>query len=141
MLKKVTLLLCLSALGISACTKNSKNTACNIQQACTEEFRSFGIQFVNSAGDNVEVKDVTVVNLRTNKPIVARNVLDPGFSPNIYFVATDSNKDEFSSEGDEVKITATSTGSNKTAFAIVKISGGSCNCHISKISGPDKIVF
>jgi hypothetical protein len=58
--------------------------------------------------------------LRTNTTLVAKNVIDPGFAPNTYFIATDSNKDEFSNNGDEVKITATSTATNKTASAIVK---------------------
>jgi hypothetical protein len=140
MIKKITFLLCLIAIGFAACKEN-KNSGCDAAQLCTEEFRSLGVEFTDKGGNNVTVKNVTAVNLRTNIPLVAKNVIDPGFAPNTYFIATDSNKDEFSNNGDEVKITATSTATNKTASAIVKISGGICNCHISKVSGPDKIVF
>jgi hypothetical protein len=140
MMKKITFLLCLVAMGFSSCKEN-KNSGCDAAQLCTQEFRSLGVEFTDKGGNNVTVKDVTAVNLRTNTAVVAKNVIDPGFAPNTYFIATDSNKDEFSNNGDEVKITATSTATNKTASAIVKISGGICNCHISKISGPDKIVF
>ncbi|MBD1364011.1 hypothetical protein IDJ77_09340 [Mucilaginibacter sp. ZT4R22] len=140
MIKKITFLLCLVAAGFAACKEN-KNSGCDAAQVCTEEFRSLGVTFTDKGGNNVTVKNVTVVNLRTNIPLVAKNVLDPGFAPYTYFIATDSNKDEFSVNGDDVKVTATSTATNKTVSAILKISGGICNCHIGKISGPDKIVF
>ena len=140
MIKKITFLLCLVAAGFAACKEN-KNSGCDAAQVCTEEFRSLGVTFTDKGGNIVAVKEVTAVNLRTNTAVVAKNMIDPSFAPNTYFIATDSNKDEFSINGDEVKITATSTATNKTASAIVKISGGICNCHIGKISGPDKIVF
>ncbi|MEO7214129.1 hypothetical protein [Mucilaginibacter sp.] len=139
MINKITSLFCLIAIGFAGCKEN-KNSGCDAQQLCTQEFRSLGVMFTDKNGDNVTVKDLTIINQRTGKAIVPKNTIDPGFSPNMHYIATDSNKDEFSTNGDDVKVTATSTTTNKTVSAIIKISGG-CDCHISKIAGPDKIVF
>ncbi|WP_143822294.1 hypothetical protein [Mucilaginibacter pedocola] len=138
MLKKITFLLCLTTTGFTACT-NKKNS-CDASQMCTEEFRSISVRFQDKAGSTVAVKDIVVTNLRTNTAIVAKGVIDPGFSPDLHTIATDSNKSDFSAEGDNVKVTATSVADSKTATATLKISGG-CNCHISKLSGPEIIVF
>nr|WP_294945819.1 hypothetical protein [uncultured Mucilaginibacter sp.] len=139
MLRKLSFALLLLT-GFSACNKANLPVGCDANQNCTLEFRSLGVTFVDKDGNNIAVKDISVTNLRTNTAVVAKNVIDPGFSPNTYYVATDSNKDEFSTEGDDIKITATSTATNKTVSAALKISGG-CNCHINKLSGPEKIVF
>jgi ABC-type Fe3+-hydroxamate transport system substrate-binding protein len=138
MLKRITLLLFVCAIGFSACTQ--KKSGCDAAQACTADFRSVGVKFVDKEGNPLAVKDLVVTNLRTNTAVIAKNVLDPGFSPDFHTIATDSNKDDFSTDGDEIKITATSTATNKTATATLKISGG-CNCHINKLSGPEKIVI
>jgi len=127
--------------GLLACSKKNYDTkGCPPDQICTEEFASIGVQFVNKAFNTVKIKDFTVTNMRTNAAIVAKNVIDPGFAPDIYFIATDSNKSEFSTQGDDIRITATDAATGKTATAILKISGG-CNCHILNLSGNNKIVF
>ena len=102
--------------GLFACNKGNLPSGCHASQTCTQEFRSLGVTFVDKDESSVTVKDVTVTNLRTKKAVIAKNVIDPGFSPNTYYLATDSNKDDFSTDGDEVKVTATSTVSNKTRF-------------------------
>jgi len=140
MYKKISFLLCCMAIGFSACNKTTLSEGCAANQICTTEFRSISIQFVNKNGAYAQVKDITVVNQRTNQPVIAKGVLDPGFSPNDHFIVTDSNKSEFSTRGDNVKITATSIADNKTVTAIYKISGG-CNCHVQKLSGPDKVLI
>jgi hypothetical protein len=140
MLKK-TIAALLVVAGLLACSKKNYDTAgCPQNQICTDEFVAIGVQFVNKAFNTVRIKDITVTNLRTNAAIVAKNVIDPGFSPDTYFIATDSNKSEFSTQGDDIKITATDAATGKTATAILKISGG-CNCHILNLSGNNKIVF
>jgi len=72
--------------------------------------------------------------------IVAGGDIDPGFSPGFKTIATDSNLDEFSTGGDNVQISATHPDTHQIKTAVVKIAGG-CACHISKISGPDTVVF
>lgn len=88
-------------------------------------------------------KDIKVVNLRTKQTIIAKG--NPGppsttVGPHVYTITTDNNKNEFSTEGDDVELTVTNIQTGVTQTALFKISGG-CNCHIAKVSGPDKIVL
>ncbi|MES2062866.1 MAG: hypothetical protein V4456_13150 [Bacteroidota bacterium] len=139
MMKKLALL-CLSLVVItSACSKKLKTDGCPTGQMCTMMFASIGTQFVDKAGNNVAVQDFKVFNMRTNKYIVAKGVVDPGFSPTYYTIVTDANKKELSTEGDDIKVTATYNNGNTKIAATFKISGG-CNCHVTKISGVEKIV-
>jgi hypothetical protein len=136
---KKLIILCLSlAIVTLSCTKKLNNGGCPTQM-CTDIFASVGTQFVNKDGNNVAVKDFTVINLRTNKPIVAKNMVDPGFSPMHHTIVSDGNKKELSTEGDELKVSAINAATNKPISAIYKISGG-CNCHVERLSGPEKIV-
>lgn len=137
---KLSTLLFIVLAGFSACKSTQKNAGCAADQTCTAEFVSFAVEFVDKDGNNVVVKDITAINQRTKLAVVAKNVIDPGFAPNLHTIATDSNKSEFSVAGDDVTVTATSVATNKTASATFKISGG-CNCHIAKLSGSNKIVF
>jgi hypothetical protein len=135
---KKLILLCLPfAVIISSCSKKLKTDGCPTDQICTMIFTSVGTEFVDKDGKNVTVKDFKVFNMRTNKYIVAKGVVDPGFSPMHHTIVTDANKKEVSTEGDDLKITA--TYNNTTIAATFKIAGG-CNCHVTKISGVEKIV-
>ncbi|MDB5129973.1 hypothetical protein [Mucilaginibacter sp.] len=137
---KKLIIFCLSlAIVTSSCTKKLNNGGCPTNQICTDIFASVGTQFVDKDGNNVAVKDFAVINLRTNKPIVAKNMVDPGFSPMIHTIVSDANKKELSTEGDELKVAAINAATNKPISAIFKISGG-CNCHVEKLAGPEKIV-
>jgi hypothetical protein len=137
---KKLLLLCLSLVVISSsCSKKLKTDGCPTDQICTMMFASIGTEFVNKNGSNVAIKDFKVYNTRTNKFIVAKGAVDPGFSPMHHTIVTDGNKKELSTEGDELRITATSVSANKAISVVYKISGG-CNCHVEKLSGPEKIV-
>ena len=141
MLKKnlfLPLIILLTA--FSSCSKSSRNSGCTADQVCTAIFASIGVEFVDKDGNNITVNNITVINLRTNIAVVAQGITDPGFSPNYHTIATDGNKGEFSTNGDNVKVTATNSATNKTVSAVLVISGG-CNCHVAKLSGPDKIVF
>jgi hypothetical protein len=127
------------ASSFAACNKNRQQPACAIT-ICTQEFVSVGIRFVDKNGDGVTVEDFIAKNLRSDSVIVAPGVIDPGFSPAFKTIANDNIIDKFSTGGDNVQITATNPSSHQTKTAIVKIAGG-CACHISKVSGPDTIVF
>jgi hypothetical protein len=55
-------------------------------------------------------------------------------------IASDATKDEYSTDGDDIRITATSASTEQVKTVIIKISGG-CNCHVAKLSGPDIVKF
>ncbi|MBD1392469.1 hypothetical protein [Mucilaginibacter glaciei] len=139
MLKKLYLLLVL-LVGFAACTKNS-NQACTT--ACTAQYiyTYAGIVLNDSKNPNAKFNNITVLNLRTQKAVVL-----PLYPPNVDFVAgfvlvaANDNKGEFSTAGDDIRITATNSVTGETKSAVIKISGG-CNCNIAKISGPDKLDF
>ncbi|WP_121812692.1 hypothetical protein [Mucilaginibacter kameinonensis] len=132
----------LIASALLSCKKHNQQAGCP-SQACTQEFASITVHFVTKDGLPTPGKNVTVINLRTHEAIIAKGnggAVIPSIGPNLFTIATDNNKSEFSTEGDDVELTATDVVTNITKTATFKISGG-CNCHISKISGPDKIVF
>jgi hypothetical protein len=132
----------LMAAAFSGCKKHNQQTGCP-SQACTADFASLTVNFVDKDGVPVPGKNVTVINLRTHETIIAignGGPVVPTIGPFLYTIATDNNKSEFSTEGDDIELTATDAITNITKTTTFKISGG-CNCHIAKVSGPDKIVF
>ena len=136
-LKFATVLL--ATVALSACSKKLKSDGCP-PQMCTMEFATVGVKFTDKAGSPVNVKQVKVENTRTNKAIVTQGAITGADNAaGNYVVVTDSNKKEISSNGDDIKITAT-TADGKTASATIKVIGG-CNCHVKRISGPETIVF
>lgn len=137
---KKLILLCLSfAVITSSCSKKLKTDGCPTGQICTMMFASVGIEFVDKSGKNVAVKDFKVFNTRTNKYISVKGIIDEGSQPTHYTIVTDGNKKELSTKGDDLKITATYNNGNTKIAVAYKISGG-CNCHVEKLSGPEKIV-
>ncbi|GGB25523.1 MULTISPECIES: hypothetical protein [Mucilaginibacter] len=124
------------------CKKHNQQTGCP-SQACTLNFASLYVNFVDKDGQMAFGKDVKVVNLRTKQTVIAKG--NPGppsttVGPHLYTIATDNNKNEFSTEGDDVELTVTNIQTGATQTALFKISGG-CNCHIAKVSGPATIVL
>lgn len=126
--------------GFTACSKKLKTDGCPTGQICTMIFTSLSVNFVDKAGNPVNVKDVKVLNLRTNAAILAQGMGSMVGQGGKYVYVTDGNKKQLSTEGDDVKITATNAATNKTVTAIIKVSGG-CNCHVAKVSGEDTITF
>jgi hypothetical protein len=127
-----------ATIALAACSQKLKSDGCP-PQMCTMEFATVGVKFTDKAGTPVNVKEVKVENTRTNKTIVAQSTTGADNPAGNYVVVTDSNKKEISSNGDDIKITAT-TADGKTVSATMKIIGG-CNCHVKRISGPETIVF
>jgi len=139
MIKKVSFLLLLIAV-FAACKGNKQENGCGVQ-SCTLEYTYLGIVITDKQNTYPAITGFSAINLRTNK------ALSPvKYPPNIDFVAgftllaTDDNIKDFSTDGDDVKITATNTATHQTLSATIKVAGG-CGCHVKKISGPDKIVF
>ena len=138
--KYIILLLLVTVL--SGCKKHNQQTGCP-SQACTANFAVLYVNFVNKDGQMAFGKDVAVVNLRTKQAIIAKGNDDPPSptaGPHLYTIATDNNKSEFSTDGDDVELTVTNVQTGVTTATLLKISGG-CNCHVAKISGPNTIVL
>ncbi|MFD0795059.1 hypothetical protein ACFQZX_15665 [Mucilaginibacter litoreus] len=113
------------------------NNGCPVNQICTEIFASVGTQFVDNNGNAVTVTDFKVTNQRTNRTIQPKGELPSGNLPPFYTIVNDSNKKELSTKGDDIIVTAVYNGQKVTGT--FKISGG-CNCHVTKLSGPEKII-
>ncbi|MEO7214128.1 hypothetical protein [Mucilaginibacter sp.] len=126
--------------SFAACSKKINGGGCPTGQMCTMQFVTLSVNFVDKAGKAVTVKDVKVVNQRNNTAILAEGMSSMVNQAGRYVFVTDANKKQLSTDGDDLKITATNAVTNKTVSAIIKISGG-CNCHVSKVSGSDDIVF
>ena len=137
-MKKFFALGLLATIVTSACSPKT-NVGCPTNQICTMIFASVGTTFVDKDGNNVAVKDFKVLNLRTNKAIESQGVIGGGDASAGQAIVTDANKKDLSTEGDELKVTAVTVNGNKPVSAVYKISGG-CNCHVEKLSGPEKIV-
>lgn len=137
-MKRLFTLLLVLVCGLSACKKNKGGCAA---QVCTDEFASVSVIVTDSDGSAVALSDIEVTNLRTNKP-VQRPPMPPAidYVPGLVLLANDNTKAQFSSAGDDVKVTVRSSQIGKTKSVGLKIAGG-CNCHVSKVSGPDKVAF
>jgi hypothetical protein len=138
MIKKISLLLLVAA--CVACGKN-KHQKPICSGVCTESYATFGINFVDKTGESISVKDLTVTNLRTNKVLDVKQLNAPNSPIGYRTIITDSNIKDLSTEGDDIKISATNPVSNQTKTVSVKIGTDKCACHIDKKSGPDKVAF
>jgi hypothetical protein len=123
----------------SACTKNQQKAACGTQ-VCTDIFASIGISFKDKNNNPVNVINFKVLDLRTNK--ILTNVISTtaNFVPGYMIVADDSDLPDLTTAGDNVEVSATNPATGETKTVLFKIAGG-CNCHVSKVSGPDIITF
>jgi hypothetical protein len=134
MIRKLTLLLLIAC--CVSCHK-SNQAVCGMQE-CTKNNVTISVGFANQNGSAVVVKDYSAINQRTHAKVLSPGNYDtvPGF----YIIADDSMRSQFSTEGDDVIITATHPTTNQTKTVTFKISGG-CNCHVEKVSGTSPVVF
>jgi hypothetical protein len=124
------------AVIIAGCGKCGQPMAGCEAKACTYEFRSITINFVNSADQPQNVSSFSAINKRTGLEV--ERSPSPWSSQHTFTIADDSKLSQFSTEGDDVLITAKTSGQTKTA--VVNIAGG-CNCHVDRKSGPQTIKF
>jgi len=122
----------------SACTKNQQ-TACGTQ-ACTDLFASIGLHFTDKNNNPVVIANFTVIDLRTNKAIT--HAIPEGFNYDVGYmeVLDDNDIKDLSTEGDNIQVSATDPATGQTKTVTLKIAGG-CNCHVTKLSGPDTVQF
>lgn len=123
-----------------SCEEKTTNSECE-NRICTEEFRALVIKFADNKGAAAEVKDFSVFNQRTGEKVNANSSIGANLPKGSYVIIDDGDTKRLSEAGDELKITATSVVTNQTKFAIVKVKGGKCACHIEKVSGTEQITF
>jgi hypothetical protein len=122
----------------SACKKNQQ-TACGTQ-VCTDIFVTIGVHFTDNKGNPIAVSNFSAVDQRTHLNIggtaAGLGTLALGF----YVIADDGDLMKLPTAGDDILISGTDPATNQTKTAMLKIAGG-CNCHVTKLSGPDIIQF
>jgi hypothetical protein len=116
-------------------TSCSKSTECE-KPACTKEFRTITVRFVDANNNPQTVKDFTAVNKRTGE-IMSSNT---DFTNQVdYVVASDSDLLKLSEKGDTILVSAIDLKSNSKIQVEYIVTGGICSCHVNKISGPDTV--
>jgi len=141
MLKRLTLFLLIAC--CVACDKNQQKSAGCTAQICTDIFVSINIHFTDNTGKLINVQNFSAVDQRTHLALQAKYTIIvpmPVANTKDYLVADDSMLSQLSTDGDDILITATNPATNQTKTVTLKISGG-CNCHVTKISGPDTVAF
>ncbi|MCJ8209405.1 hypothetical protein MUY27_06765 [Mucilaginibacter sp. RS28] len=123
----------------AGCHKNETKpvVACE-PMACTLNFASVTVKFLDKDGNATAVTDFTSVNART-KTKVPYSGANQGYV-GYYTVANDSNLKDIAQDGDVVIVTAKNPASGQTLSTTFKIAGG-CRCHIEKLSGPAEVQF
>ena len=120
------------ALSVAACDDQSS------QCACTEEFRTYPVTVVDEAGDPATEVQLTRTNLRTGEVFEPTWLGQP--VPGTYLVADDGLTDEFSGDGDTVRVEGEQGAASFTAlfeFAVDE----PCRCHVEKLAGPDTVLI
>jgi hypothetical protein len=125
-------------LCLCACKKNTQ-TVCGTQ-VCTDLFATVGVHFVDKNNTPVTVTNYKVIDLRTNKIITQAIPEGYNYGSGYMEIVGDNDLKSFSTEGDNIQVSATNPETGQVITAIFKISGG-CNCHVTKISGPNTIQF
>lgn len=131
---KISILL-FGLLYLSGCDRKS-----NCPSICSMEFRSVTVKFKDHTGNPVVVNGYKVINRRTGLQIQTPPP-DTTHFKGIYVVASDSHIMNLSAKGDTIEVSAVYPRTNEQKTTLIVISGGSCNCHITKISGPEEIIF
>ncbi|MBE7179391.1 MAG: hypothetical protein INR69_23510 [Mucilaginibacter polytrichastri] len=133
-MKKILSLLALSAL--SACGTQKSADCPNVM--CTQEFRFVTVQLISGSGKEVSFKKYEVKNDRTGKNVNSNPSPNSAATPNTLVVADDSNLKNLSAKGDKLTLTVYREDGSTMVTPFI-ISGGACNCHVSKVSGPDQL--
>jgi hypothetical protein len=109
-------------------------------KSCTSESKSIVMRTVDQNGNPTSVIMMNAVNMRTKKTYtnLKKNV-DPVNGNISYTIATDDDIKDFSEEGDNVTLLAR-VASGELSYSI-KIAGGECACHVTKLSSVEFIVL
>jgi len=114
------------------------STATDGTCACTEEFRTFTVTVLDDAMQPAANVTLTRTNLRTGR------VVEPGWlgllTPGTYLVTDDSDLNEYSSEGDILRVVGTQDGASFTADFAFRVLAP-CRCHVELLAGPDTVII
>lgn len=122
---------------LSACSK--KDSSDCQDKICDESFATVIVKFVNKNEEGVTIENYSAINQRTKDTISTASGGDINSEAGIYRVVSDNYIRKLSETGDEIKVSGTLGAQTKSA--IIKIKGGNCACHISKVDGPEQIKF
>jgi hypothetical protein len=124
-----------------SCNKGlQKQSACGTQ-VCNDIFASVNIYFADNTGKIIVGQNPSAFNKRTNLALTrVYTTIIPMVNTNYYVVADDNMLSQFSTDGDDILVTATNPATNQTKSTTLKISGG-CSCHVRKLSGLDTLRF
>ena len=137
MLKKIAVLLII-IISTSCNKSHQEEPACPLK-VCTDVFTTIGISFTDNKGNPIAVENLLVLDLRTSAslPLEVNGIF---YILGYYRIADDSDLSQLSTGGDDIQVTATDPATNQTITTLFKIAGG-CNCHVTKISGPNQVTF
>jgi hypothetical protein len=136
MLQKL-IILSLAVAFCLGCKKKQQTGTCSTG-TCTTTFASIGIYFNNNKGVPIAVEAFTATNQRTKESVLPAK--SETSTKSYYIVTDDSQIGKFSSEGDEVVISATNPSTGQSVSTTYRISGG-CNCHVEKRYGVTTVPF
>ncbi|RZK81897.1 MAG: hypothetical protein EOO92_03720 [Pedobacter sp.] len=139
-MKKLSLFLLAATLLIS-CDKEETEQDCAADVVCDASFAMISIQFVDKDNKGIEIKDYSAINQRTKDSVHSASSATINTTPGTFIVVDDANRSKLSTSGDEIKVSGTNPLTNQTKSATIKVAGGKCACHVTKISGADKITF
>ncbi len=120
-------------LGAAACDTSNNLGPC----ACTLEFRFFTVAVVDEAG--APVPDLELVVTRVRDGFVYGVVQDTASGSGVYMVFNDNFVDEVRTSGEQVRVVAAKDGVSVEGAYV--FSTDECRCHISKVSGPDTLIW
>ncbi len=135
-MKKISILI-LTIFAFSSCDQSESNCE---DKVCTTQFVSVKVKFTDTDGKPLIVNDYQSVNLRTGSMLKFTGAVDPVNFKGDYTVAHDGNDNEL--EGIErIMVSAKHPVTKVLKQAEFKVSMEDCDCHISKLSGPEEIQF
>ena len=138
-MKKLSIMLLVAL--VTGCNKNNNKIipgGCPLR-ACTDVFVSVGVNFTDNHGQAIAIENLQVKDLRTNLTLT-KKVTGIFWTLGYYVIADDSDLKQLTTDGDSIQVSATDPSTKQTKTVVFKIAGG-CNCHVTKVSGPDTIAF
>ena len=109
---------------------------------CSEGLKIVGIKFLDTIGNPVVVSDFKAFNLHTKESMIIGSVTDTVYSKGDYTIASDLHIRKVSSRGiDTIVVSGRHPVTQVIKTARVVVGRDDCDCHVTKLSGPEEIVF
>ena len=103
--------------------------------ACTEEFRSWNVVVVDTAGTPIDGLTVQVVRKSTGELL---SYGDPSFSAGSYQIMDDGMAASIRIDGETIE--AGTSGGAATFESVWEFGADAWRCHVERLSGPDTVV-